>query len=500
MQRLYRKDGNDKLNELATFNSDETLTGGKPLIYDAVDNSLKEADDSLTLPDDVAINGTLTVNGDAYINGTTHTVTTEDVSATGDILTLRSNNPSGLANGQVSGVVINKYNGSDDLAIVSDNSGTVRVGTGTGTDTSYTKIALKHSDSKYYTYDDTDPDDIQYTILSPQPTGSLTSWTNKQEVVGYTLYGTAVFTEIDETSLEPLATRAEENDMSDNALVKWDASNIEIQTVLPQSGKRIVLEDATDGIEFAPNPTSNGQVLQATYEAAGSQTYYTDGNETFDINGDPVTPHAGTPTLTSLGLFIDNASRVYYVVTYGGLDYTYDYQFNNIASIQFPGTATGSSYEITTVGSVYYARIEDALNPGTYIYWDTNNEFGSDWTQVTDATLLATLAASTYDTYVEYEEAYGIVGTTDNGTTWYKYTNFETQSTQITDNTFDVNDAVEINKAVVTWSAGTGYVWGSLTGNYVFNTMADYTAVASTIPNGSTVIILSDTNYVKAEI
>ena len=409
MQRLYRKDGNDKLNELATFNSDETLTGGKPLIYDAVDNSLKEADDSLTLPDDVAINGTLTVNGDAYINGTTHTVTTEDVSATGDILTLRSNNPSGLANGQVSGVVINKYNGSDDLAIVSDNSGTVRVGTGTGTDTSYTKIALKHSDNQYYTYDD-QVEPYTYTLLSPQPSGTLTAWTNKTEVSGYTLYATATFTVIDNTTLEPLATRAEENDMSDNALVKWDASNIEIQTVLPQSGKRIVLEDATDGIEFAPNPTSNGQVLQASISGGTVDTYYYEDAYPNVLYNDDFSTYSGTPAGTA-------------------------------------GTPVVQGYYYT-INDDWYKK----NGTGDYLLVTSFTDTG---TAVSDPSLIQQLDETTFFEF--YSIAY---------------------TTPVT----------------------TGYVWGNITGNYVFNTMADYTAVASTIPNGSTVIILSDTNYVKAEI
>lgn len=342
--------------------------------------------------DSLGITHDVTINGDLWVNGITHQTTVEELTADGDIITVRANNNSALTSGQVSGVVIHKYNGTDDLVMVTDSDGTMRVGTGSGTDTTYTKIALKTSDGKYYSYDDTDPTDIQYTLLNPQPSGTMMSWTGKQEISGYTLWATAVFTVIDKTTLEPVLTRDEHSNLQQDQILYYDKANYE--------AKGLVM------------PTANNESLIYKNESAGSANYYTDGNTIYDINGHIVTPHSGTA-----------------------------------------GTPT-------------------ALAP----------------LFIVDTT---------------------IVGTTDNGTTWYNYTDFETQGTLNT-GTFDVSNAVTISKYTVTWTAQVGYAWenitqpiidtiNSLSRAYVFETMADYTAVASTIPNGSIIIIKDETTYVIGE-
>ena len=255
-----------------------------PLIWDATTHSLKEAID-LAIPGDLSVTGDLAitgglsvgsdvtfgkaeftdevtfddkvvteddvvVGGDLYVKGKTHTTDVEEITAVGDTITLRANNNTALGNGQVSGVIVNKYNGTDDLALVSDNDGTMRVGTGTGVDTTYNKVALKSSDGKYYTYDDTDPDDIQYTLMSPQPSGTMTAWTNKHIVVGYTLYATATFTVIDKTSLIPLLGRDEANNFSDKQLLQWDATGVKATGVTPAENGKFLKANVNAGADY----------------------------------------------------------------------------------------------------------------------------------------------------------------------------------------------------------------------------------------------------------
>lgn len=160
------------------------------------------------------------IAGDLYVDGTTHTVSQEDIEVEGDTLALRVNNPTSLTAGQVSGIMINKYNGTDNLTIAADCTGTARVGTGTGTDTSYTDIAYDDVTHKWYDYDGS-----TYTEMATQPTGTVTSYTNKVVDAPYTRYSTITFTTIDVTSLEPILTRAEEVDMEDGYLTKWDCTN-----------------------------------------------------------------------------------------------------------------------------------------------------------------------------------------------------------------------------------------------------------------------------------
>ena len=248
----------------------------RPLVYDATNDVLKKATGDIDVPGDLTVagdtditgaatvggtldvsgnttlGGTLDVSGDAKItgdafvsgdltvSGTVHSIDQEEVVASGNTITLRANNNLPLATGQVSGVVVNKYNGTDDLTVATGNDGTLRVGTASGTDTSYTKIALSHTDGKYYTYDDT-VTPVTYTLLNPQPSGNMTAWTGKDEVEGYTHYATAIFTVIDTTTLAPIATRDEEANMDDGGVVVWDANSTSIKT--------------------APLPTNNAQAL-----------------------------------------------------------------------------------------------------------------------------------------------------------------------------------------------------------------------------------------------
>lgn len=250
----------------------------RPLVYDAVNDVLKKSTGDIDVSGNLTVggntkvngntvldgtletgnttvNGTLDVSGntkltgDAFISGdltvagTVRSVEQEEVVANGDTITLRANNNLPLGTGQVSGIVVNKYNGTDDLAIVTDNEGTVRVGTGKGTDTTYTNIALSHSDGKYYTYENE-----VYTLIDPQPNGNMTSWTGKEEVEGYTRYATAVFTVIEKTSLQPLLTREEESDLTDGAVLVWDSEKTKaIGTIAPTNSMQTLVSKIVDG-------------------------------------------------------------------------------------------------------------------------------------------------------------------------------------------------------------------------------------------------------------
>lgn len=212
------------LYPVATTNGMPVVRTNIPVVWDPVSKSLVE---STTINADVLsvgrVDGNLHVTGDLTVDGTTHTVDVEEVSATGDVITLRANNNNALASNQVSGIVVNKYDGTKDLAVGTSSDGTLRVGTATGTDVSYTNIALKHSDNLYYSYDNLLPPN--YTLLNPQPLGTMTSWTGKAEVEGYTKYATAVFTQIDKTTMQPILTREESQNMTGGMPLVWDATN-----------------------------------------------------------------------------------------------------------------------------------------------------------------------------------------------------------------------------------------------------------------------------------
>lgn len=212
------------LYPVATTNGMPAVRTNIPMVWDPDTKSLVE---SRTINADVLsvgrVEGNLHVTGDLTVDGTTHTVDVEEVAATGDIITLRANNNNPLASNQVSGLVINKYDGTKDLALGSSSDGTLRVGTATGTDVTYNNIALKHEDNLYYTFDNLLPPN--YTLLNPQPQGTMSSWTGKSEVEGYTKYTSAVFTQVDVTTMQPVLTREESQNMVGGMPLVWDAAN-----------------------------------------------------------------------------------------------------------------------------------------------------------------------------------------------------------------------------------------------------------------------------------
>lgn len=260
---------------------------------------------TLDVSGNTKITGDAFISGDLTVSGTVHSVEQEEVVANGDTVTLRANNNLPLATGQVSGIVVNKYNGTDDLTVATGNDGTLRVGTAEGTDTEYTNIALNHSDGKYYTFEG----DV-YTLIDPQPSGNMTAWTGKEEVEGYTRYATATFTVIDTTTLAPIATRDEEENMNDGGVVVWDSASISMKTVpLPTNNAQALVskwtEDpdthiVTKGYEWKSNVGGGGLAFvgtRAEYEVAklipegqdgyiGPQTLVTITDEDEIVEGD----------------------------------------------------------------------------------------------------------------------------------------------------------------------------------------------------------------------
>lgn len=308
--RKTTKEGAVQIKPFVPYD-ENNMSENRPLVYDAVNDVLKKSTGDIDIPGnltvsgnnnitgnttiggtleagDTKVNGKLDVSGDTKItgdafisgdltvSGTVHSIDQEEVVADGDTITLRANNNLPLGTGQVSGIVVNKYNGTDDLTVATGNDGTLRVGTARGTGTEYTNIALKHFDGKYYTFENG-----VYTLLDPQPSGNMTAWTGKEEVEGYTHYATATFTVIDTTTLSPIATRDEEENMNDGGVVVWDGTSTSMKTVpLPTNNAQALVSKWTEdpnthvitkGYEWKSNVGGGGLAFvgtRAEYEVA----------------------------------------------------------------------------------------------------------------------------------------------------------------------------------------------------------------------------------------
>lgn len=233
----YRKtteNNTPKLDEIAVYESTATLVDNKPVIYCEEQKSLLTTDclniecldvESLNVAKNAVI------GGDLYVKGVTYTTDEETVSTTDTNIILRQNNPASLANGELSGVVVNNYNGTGNVSLLgTDKDGTVRVGTSNTHSSTIEDICYKNG--VWYNCDG-----CTVTV-----TGELVSWDAKEIVDEYTKYTNAVFVTFDTTNSVPLAARDEDKDMLDGSLTCWSECDWKIKTIGNPSKDEQVLE------------------------------------------------------------------------------------------------------------------------------------------------------------------------------------------------------------------------------------------------------------------
>lgn len=205
--------------------------------------------------------GNTTIHGDLYVDGVTHTTTEEQVNTTGNTLTLRQNNNTTLG-ATYAGIIVNKYNGTEDLALVTDSDGTLRVGTGTGSTTSYADIYWDDVTEKWYS------DSALTTEVSP--VGTLTSWVSLEIIGDVKHYTGAVFTQINFTGLVPLLARDEATNLDDGAIMKWNGTDLIAETIPNPTANGQVLANGTNGYEWVPQSKNFVFATMADYTAAAS--------------------------------------------------------------------------------------------------------------------------------------------------------------------------------------------------------------------------------------
>lgn len=342
---------------------------------------------------DTVISGTTTVHGDLWVDGVTHTTTEEQINTTSDTIVLRQNNSTSLG-ATYSGIIINKYNGTNELALVTDSDGTLRLGTGNGTDTVYADIYWDDLTEKWYS------DSSLTTEVTPQ--GSLTSWQSVETIGDVKHYTNAVFTVINFNGIVPIMCRDEAINLDDGALLQWDNTNLMAKTI--------------------PLPNADGQILVNHESQSAFDKHIITINDIL-YEEYPTTPFTGT--------------------------------------IPAGTTSTSDTINFSTNGDYYYSETENAIyidDSGTYvkltsIYYD-----------------------STDDEWLDGEAS---------------ESSLPLDAVQISS-----PSAIHYTRAFVPKH----YQWEIKSGNFVFNTMSDYTSVASTVPDGSSVFILDEDNYIIGDV
>ena len=246
-----------KYNELATLNSEETFDGTTPLVYDSADNSLKPAED-VTINGKAHISGNVNIDGDLTVDGKITAVSEEVVQSKADYITLRENNPNGLADGEHSGIIINNIDGEGkNTALVVDNDGMLRVGSAVGTETTYNDIFYGKNDNKWYS------DSTLETEVTVE--GILSRWASTTETDDYIEYTDAVFTVIDASHNEPLMTRSEAEDLTDGAPLYWNEERKRAENTAATSGQQVWMSKMTPGHSIYDKNVVIGKISTSSF-------------------------------------------------------------------------------------------------------------------------------------------------------------------------------------------------------------------------------------------
>lgn len=193
----------DKAHFLDTVNIEKKTT----INYDPNDNN-KE---SLQVNGTSTFNDTVYINKDLYVKGSTYDTHTEDLLVGSDFVTLRDGYEGSMGTTERAGLLVNKYDGANDLGVLARPDGTMTVG----------KFNTKHvyeKDGSYF-------EDRDCTIAYTLPTGA-----DLHEIGDETAEGVQEYWYTVEDDTEPLATRAEESDMENDYLTKWNSIDKNIVT------------------------------------------------------------------------------------------------------------------------------------------------------------------------------------------------------------------------------------------------------------------------------
>lgn len=175
--------------------------------YDPTDSSKS----SLEVNGTSTFNDTVYINKDLFVKGATYDTHTEDLLVGSDFVTLRDGYEGAMSDTERAGLLVNKYDGTNDLGILARPDGTMTVGI----------FNTKHvygKDGSYY-------EDRDCTIAYVLPAGADLHEIGDETAEGVQEYW---YTITDDT--EPIAARAEEADMENDYITKWNSTDKNIVT------------------------------------------------------------------------------------------------------------------------------------------------------------------------------------------------------------------------------------------------------------------------------
>jgi hypothetical protein len=356
------------------------------------DGNIKAEDLILTgdleVENDAMFRHDVSISGDLYVNGVEHINDSETTQSSGDYMILRHNNPIPLGSGEKSGIAVHNYKSGGTATLSVDHEGTWRIADNTATST-------MHNNLYYYSgkYDDTslveqtfvdqiktafDEDEIgdcvfyngnsfyhfdgvhwyAVTLVNNKLVTDETEVTDAALITALNAltkgplqyFRKLEITTINELENEPIFTRDEEVNMTDKALVQWDAATSKAKTI--------------------PLPTMNNQALTAQISGAFDKHILT-------INGQQYTRYSDEPwtgtipsgctetpdTVTGGTWYYDSATdAIYRRNALGDTTLVTDMEFDEDSWSVSGNSATipGTAVEITQPTAIHYEKAAEA--------------------------------------------------------------------------------------------------------------------------------------------
>jgi len=241
-----------------------------------VDGTL-EVKEETYLDSDVVAEKNVTVKGDLIVNGTTYTTEEESLNTKADYVVLRENNPSGLGANEKSGIIVHNYSSNKSASLGVDKDGIFRISDNASEAiTTYTNVS-QFNGSYYSGLTQDTPQAVSSGAVVAQDEDVLSDcvyyngayyhhsdkWFSVSLVSNVLTVGSEVTDEttlaalelltkyelfyyrtlsvltVQDSTNQPVMTRAEASDIPDGSLLKWDSVNSKAVAIdnQPTAGK-----------------------------------------------------------------------------------------------------------------------------------------------------------------------------------------------------------------------------------------------------------------------
>lgn len=241
-----------------------------------VDGTL-EVEEETYLDSDVVAEKNVTVKGNLIVNGTTYTTEEESLNTKADYVVLRENNPSGLGANEKSGIIVHNYSSNKSASLGVDKDGIFRISDNAGEATAtYTNVS-QFNGSYYSGLTQATPQAVSSGAVVAQDEDVLSDcvyyngayyhhsdkWFSVSLVSNVLTVGSEVTDEttlaalelltkyelfyyrtlsvltVQDSTNQPVMTRAEASDIPDGSLLKWDSVNSKAVAIdnQPTAGK-----------------------------------------------------------------------------------------------------------------------------------------------------------------------------------------------------------------------------------------------------------------------